>query len=165
MTRDNKTIYMTSAGVETLSLKIESLKSRINEIQEEKAIAYWGSGDGWHDNPGFNQLEQLEHRKISELVELRTRLSNSKVWDESLNDGKSVQIGSVVEYQQVNQDNASFNSIRVRIVGFLESNLTKMHIAYDSPIGEALLHRKVGDQFELIIPKGTFRITIKSIEK
>ena len=50
------TKFITQRGKKILEEKILKQKSLIKEIQSEKEIAYSSSGDGWHDNPGFNNL-------------------------------------------------------------------------------------------------------------
>ena len=56
----NGKIRITENGLECLNQKITEMEKLVKDIQAEKTIAYTASGDGWHDNPGFNQLEQKE---------------------------------------------------------------------------------------------------------
>lgn len=163
-TQSISTLYITPEGAEMLKQKIAALNTRIAEIQAEKAVAYRGSGDGWHDNPGFNQLEQLEHRTINEMVGLKNRLENAKVWDSALNTGDRAQIGSIVHYEQTNCKTGRSQSMKIQLVGYLESDLKKMQIAYDSPIGTAIIDKRIGEKFTINIPMGTFDIEIKTIE-
>lgn len=162
-TRSVQQVYITPEGAFNLKQKIDALSKRIAEIQAEKAVAYWGSGDGWHDNPGFNQLEQLEHRTVNEMVGLKNRLESSMVWDKSLNTGDRVQIGSRVVYEQCGVETGRVQRMKVELVGYLESDIKKMRIAYDSPMGKSLLDKTLGEEFEITIPMGTFKVVILEI--
>ena len=51
---------ITAEGKEKLQAQIEKLTKDLEKLREEKANAYVLTGDTWHDNPYFNQLEQAE---------------------------------------------------------------------------------------------------------
>lgn len=161
---NKQTIYITSQGAIKLQQRINALNERIVEIQQEKAVAYWGSGDGWHDNPGFNQLEQLEHRTINTMVELKNRLENATLWNAAKNRPQVAQIGSSVTFIQKNLQSGRTNTLTVTLVGFHESDLKKMWISYDSPIGEALYNAGLGQVVQYTIPSGSFEGQITHIE-
>ncbi len=59
-------VYLSKQGKELLGKRIEKALAELDAIRAEKEIAYTASGDTWHDNPGFNALEQAEHRKAVE---------------------------------------------------------------------------------------------------
>jgi transcription elongation factor GreA len=160
-----KQFYFTKQGAQKLASRIEALNNRIKEIQAEKSVAYWGSGDGWHDNPGFNQLEQLEFRTVNEMTSLRNQLEGGVIWDSTKNNPHRVQIGHRVSILQVNVSNGKRNQLTISIVGHQESVLAKLWISYDSPIGSALLQKKVGQTVKYLIPAGEFEATILSIEE
>jgi transcription elongation factor GreA len=50
------------------------------------------------------------------------------------------------------------------IVGGYESDPSKMTISHISPIGKALMNKKLGDSFDVQTPRGSKRFTVLSIE-
>jgi transcription elongation factor GreA len=82
----------------------------------------------------------------------------------------------VVNPEDVSTDAVNFGArVRIRdleydeewdwvIVGPLEANPDEDRISYESPIGEALIGRKVGDIVEVEVPAGKTRYEIVSID-
>jgi len=159
-----KKIYIRASGRIEMLKKLTEYEALIKDVREEKDIAYWGSGDGWHDNPGFNQLEQKEFRLTSEFTVLKVALSEYKVWDESKNTGDKVQIGSKVTFETINKDSREKTNMSFKIGGYQETSLEDKIISYNSPIGSALNGKKIGELGSYKIPMGEFEFIIKSIE-
>lgn len=157
-------IYLTENGKSILVEKIAKQTEKVREIQEEKNHAYTASGDGWHDNPGYNQLIQMEERAITELKALEGLLSNAIIWSKEPTTDK-VQILSIVKYAQKSLQNNSKNNFTFELVGHGESNLKNKQISYDSLIGQALIDKQIGEKIEVKLPTGLFEIEILSIYK
>ena len=60
MAKDNKVKKITEKGRENLQAQIEKLREDLKKLRDNKASAYTQTGDTWHDNPYFNQLERDE---------------------------------------------------------------------------------------------------------
>lgn len=159
---NNGKLKLTESGLNALNLKIIETENRISEIRAEKEVAYWGSGDGWHDNPGFNQLEQLEFRVCSELQEMVRLRDNAMIVRLINRNTKTVSIGSIVKIEQISLIDKSKRTIIWEIVGHKESDPKKSKIAYDTPIGTVILDKTIGESVELILPGG--RSILKIIE-
>lgn len=71
---------------------------------------------------------------------------------------ESVGVGSTVSVRDTAGTEKTYT-----IVGVNESNPTAGKVTNESPIGEALLHRKVGDTIHFETPGGTRTVTIISI--
>jgi transcription elongation factor GreA len=152
------TIYMTKEGQIELQIKINFRELKLKELILEKAIAYEASGDGWHDNPGWIQIGQLEERMSKEIKEMKQRLSNSKLIANDSRNTMCVQIGSIV---RISQGTQKFKKeLLIEIVGSQESNLSKGKIAYDTPIGKAIMGYSKGDEIDFIAPAGQMKIII-----
>jgi transcription elongation GreA/GreB family factor len=160
---NNVKIRITENGLENLNLKITQMEQLVKKIQAEKAIAYTASGDGWHDNPGFNQLEQKEFRAINDLYKLKNQRDSAIIIRIEKRNIDVVQIGSIVKIEQFyTKDNAT-RIIVWEIVGHQESDLKLNRIAYDTPVGSALLGKKVDDVIEVTLPVGKARFRILSL--
>jgi transcription elongation GreA/GreB family factor len=142
------TVYLSKQGKELLTKRIEKVLAELDAIRAEKEIAYTASGDTWHDNPGFNALEQAEHRKALEVRELQIIYSTGEVKSVDPRPTDVVGIGSIVQYSQLVENTGQEESGSYEIVGFGESDPTCRKIAYDSPIGSVLFGLKVGESVE-----------------
>lgn len=154
--------YITPQGKKRLEEKRIAQNLKIRDIQEEKAIAYTASGDGWHDNPGYNQLIQLEERAIKELKDLEKQINDSLLWLQN-NDLKSVQINSIVKISMQSPKDAKPREVFFEIVGHNESVLAEKKMSYTSPIGNAIYECEINQEKEVIIPAGKTKIKILGI--
>ena len=74
-----------------------------------------------------------------------------------------------VDMTKANHDTVSFgayvkyNGRTVRIVGVDEADFSKGLLSFISPVAKALVGKKVGDKFEIKVPKGTEVIEIQGI--
>ena len=151
--------YITEAGKQSLEAKITAQNLKIRTIQAEKNIAYTASGDGWHDNPGYNQLLQLEERAITELKNLEKVLSTSTIWNQPRSTQR-VQIGSIVRFSMQSVRDLVAREVIYEIGGHGESDLHRNCISYTSPIGVALYELLPGAEAEVVIPAGKTWICI-----
>lgn len=151
-------VMITTQGKKELESKIKELNDRLKELLKEKAVAYENSGDGWHDNPGWIQIGQTEERFSKELAEMQSRLNNAKIIESKPDKEGSVQIGSIVLIKQ-NMPKLS-RELTIEIVGSHESNLSKGRIAYDTPIGLAIVGSSVGESVDFLAPAGKMKINI-----
>lgn len=137
--------FLSKSGKDLLGKRIELALRELDDIRKEKEIAYTASGDTWHDNPGFNALEQAEHRKVVEIRELQTIFSTGEVKNIEPRPINFVDIGSIVKYLQI-VDNTGEEIYGVfEIVGYGESDPNSKKIAYDSPVGSVLFGLKIGE--------------------
>ena len=134
----------------------------IKDIQAEKNIAYTASGDGWHDNPGFNQLEQKEFQAVNELHQLKLKRDKSILIKTDKRNTQTIQIGSIVKVQQYFQKNKSSRIVIWEIVGHQESEIKLNKIAYDTPVGIALIGKKKDENVESIL---TIHLSYKNERK
>jgi len=156
------TKFITQRGKKILEEKILKQKSLIKEIQSEKEIAYSSSGDGWHDNPGFNNLLLAEELAIKELKKLEIELSNSMVFEKDITN-QQVSIGSIVKFKIYYFKNNTENEMLFEIVGNGESDIKNKLLSYNSPLGLVLLNCKIGDEKIAIIPAGKIKVKILNI--
>jgi len=138
-------IYMTPEGIEQLKQRMAKEETELASVRKEKAVAYTQSGDQWHDNPGFNQLEQAELRKLKQIAEMHSRLADAVVVNVEPRDVDHVSIGSIVRYLRVNEDNGESQTGLLEIVGFGEGNPQRSTVSYNSPLGMGLMGLNPGE--------------------
>jgi transcription elongation GreA/GreB family factor len=160
---NQKQIKVTEEGLQLLQERIVKQEQLVKDIQAEKAIAYTASGDGWHDNPGFNALEQKEYAAASELSSLISRRENAIVIKIDPRNTDVIQIGSIVKLEHLNTKIEKNRFLTWEIVGHLESDIKKFKIAYDTPIGSAIIGKKVGEDVDVKLPAGMARYRITKL--
>lgn len=141
-----KTIYLSSHGVQLFEKRLEDERQTHAQICEEREIAHELSGDGWHDNPDFNRLQQLEANSSWKIHELEEVLSNAQrvTITEGERPTESVQIGSVVKIEVYDVDRDKSEIRVIEVVGYQESNPERNCVSYDAPLASAIVGQSVG---------------------
>jgi transcription elongation factor GreA len=137
------------------------LKHLINEvypkITEELAEAS-AQGDR-SDNAGYREARRIQAKTISRIRFLQKVLEHSRVIEPDLLPKDSVCLLSRVEFT-----NLSTNARMIfQIVSPHEMDLEAGKISLKSPIGAALMGKKVGEIAEAQVPSGTLRLRIENI--
>ena len=111
------------------------------------------------DNAGYREARRKQAKTISRIRYLQKILEYSRVIDLDNLPKDRVCLLSRVEFT-----NLSTNTrMRFEIVSPHEMNLEAGKISLKSPIGAALMGKKVGDIVEAQVPAGTLRLRIESI--
>lgn len=137
------------------------LKHLINEVypkvQDELAEAS-AQGDR-SDNAGYREARRIQAKTISRIRFLQKILEHSRVIDPEALPKDRVSLLSTVEFTNL----ATNKRMKFEIVSPHEMNLEAGKISLKSPIGAALMGKKVGDIAEAQVPSGTLRLRIDSI--
>ena len=139
-------IYLTKDGVEKLQHELKRLidvdrKEIIGKIKE--AREYGDLSENAEYDAAVHQQSMVEGR----IEEIETLLRKAQIIEHPATNDK-VRVGTNVEVE-IEGDKESFS-----IVGTAESDPAKGLISTDSPLGKALLNRKVGEIASVAIPDG-----------
>ena len=142
--------------------EIESeLKHLINvvypKVQEDLAEAS-AQGDR-SDNAGYREARRLQAKTISRIRFQQNILEHSRVINPDVLPKDRVSLLSRVEFTNLSTD----TRMVFEIVSPHEMDLEAGKISLKSPIGAALMGKKVGDIAEAQVPSGTLRLRIDSI--
>ena len=111
------------------------------------------------DNAGYREARRMQAKTISRIRFLQNILEHSRVIDPDALPKDRVSLLSYVEFT-----NLSTNTrMKFKIVSPHEMDLEAGRISLKSPIGAALMGRKVGEIAEARVPSGTLRLRIDSI--
>lgn len=151
--------YLTSEGYEKLKTELERFKTVARPEVIERIATAKELGD-LKENAEYAEAKDDQGIIETKILELEEALKNSVVVDEEKKKGKQyfVMVGSVV-CVTCNSQKCEF-----KIVGPEEADPERTKISYESPIGRALINRKVGDVVLVSVPKGEFRYTIVDIQ-
>lgn len=111
------------------------------------------------ENCGYRAARTAQAKTISRIKFLQRVLENARVIDTELLPKDRVALLSKVEFTNLNTN----TRMTYTIVSPHEMNLEDGKISLRSPIGQALMGKKVGDEAEVHVPAGIIRLRIESI--
>ncbi|MBO7117580.1 MAG: transcription elongation factor GreA [Bacteroidales bacterium] len=111
------------------------------------------------ENAGYREARRIQAKTISRIRFLQKVIENSRVVDPDNLPKDRVCLLSRVEFTNLST-NARMN---IQIVSPHEMDLAAGKISLKSPIGAALMGRKVGEIAEARVPSGILRLRIESI--
>lgn len=155
-----KQILLTDEGLKKLEDELQDLKTvKRKEIASKIKVAL-SFGD-LSENSEYDEAKNEQAFVEARIVQLENMLKNVKVLDESELSTDVVCIGSKVKVRDIEFDE---NSI-YHIVGSAEADPTVGKISDESPVGNALLSRKVGEIVEVEVPDGVVKFEVLEILK
>lgn len=153
-----KTIYLTKAGYEKLEKELQELtqngrKEVANMIKTAKEF-----GD-LSENSEYADAKDKQAFIEGRIAELEHLIKNANIIDEGDHDDcKEVGVGCTVNVE------LEEGEMEYRIVGSYEADPENCLISNESPIGQALLGKKIGDEIEITVPAGTMKYKVKNIK-
>lgn len=153
--------YVSAEGLKKLKKelnerKIEKRKEIAQRIEEAKAL-----GD-LSENAEYSSAKEVQAFNEGRILELEEIIRDAAIICDS--DGrKGARVGSKIEAKMVEGPNKGCKKI-FTIVGFQESDPANGKISNESPLGQALLDKEVGDNVEISTPKGKVKYKITKIE-
>lgn len=149
-----KEYRLTREGVSELQDELDQLMATKPEIAEKIRLAR-EQGD-LTENAEYQISKDELSRVETRISEIEHILANVEVISESKK-AASVSIGTKVELKNGGKP------VSYTIVGSVEADPLELKISDESPIGRALMGKKVGDKAEINTPHGTTTYTITSI--
>lgn len=155
-----KKYIMTYEGVKKLEEELEYLKTvKRKEITEKIKVAL-GYGD-LSENSEYDEAKNEQAFTEGRIIQLENMLKNASVVDESEISTEKVTIGSIVKVKDYEFD----EDVEYGIVGSAEADPINYKISNESPVGAALMGKKVGDVFEVTVPGGTTKFEVLGIRR
>ncbi|NLG37333.1 MAG: transcription elongation factor GreA [Clostridiales bacterium] len=154
----SKKIYLTQEGTRKLEAKLEHLKNvRRKEIADriKAAIALGDLSENSEYDDAKNEQAFLE----GEIITIEKTLRNAELIDENDISGDTVVLGAVVQVQDVSSGKVT----EYTIIGSDEADPFKGRISNESPVGQAVMGRKIGDTVEVSAPRGAKMLKIVGI--
>ena len=137
------------------------LKHLINEVYPKVTddLAEASAQGDRSDNAGYREARRIQGKTISRIRFLQKILEHSRVIDPDALPKDRVCLLSRVEFTNL----ATNTRMQFEIVSPHEMDLEAGKISLKSPIGAALIGKKVGEIAEAQVPSGTLRLRIESI--
>ncbi|SDK88135.1 transcription elongation factor GreA [Natronincola ferrireducens] len=156
----DKEVVLTAKGLKKIEDELEHLKTvRRKEVAEriKQAIAFGDISENSEYDEAKNEQAQVEER----IMKLEGMLKKARVIDEDDINIEQVSIGTTVQVKDLEFDEI----VEYTIVGSAEADPYELKISNESPVGKALLGKKVGHIVEVQIPDGTTKYEVLKIEK
>ncbi len=137
------------------------LKHLIEEVYPKAAeeLAEMSAQGDRSDNAGYREARRFQGRTISRIRFLQKILEHSRVINPDALPKDRVSLLSTVEFTNLTTN----TRMKFEIVSPHEMDLEAGKISLNSPIGAALMGKKVGEIAEAKVPSGTLRLKIESI--
>ena len=150
--------YLSKQRYDEIAAELNHLVNEVYpKVQDDLAEAS-AQGDR-SDNAGYREARRNQGKTISRIRFLQKILEHSRIIDADVLPRDRVCLLSRVEFTDLS------TNIRMKyeIVSPHEMDLEAGKISLKSPIGAALMGKKVGEIAETKIPSGTLRLRIESI--
>jgi transcription elongation factor GreA len=145
---ENNMILLTAEGYAELTNELEDLKSvRRKEVAEKIKVAL-SFGD-ISENAEYDEAKNEQALVEKRVIKLESILKYAKLIEEHKKNG-FVGIGSKVKIRDIEFDEI----MEYNIVGSAEADPFRGKISNVSPLGTALLGKKIGDVIEVVSPHG-----------
>ena len=155
-----KVIKLTDDGLKKLEEELEHLKTvGRTEIAEKIKVAR-GYGD-LSDNSEYDEAKNEQAKIEARIVEIEAMLKNAEIIEDVKGTVKTVMIGVNVKVLDIEYG----DECEYRVVGSTEADPQNGKISDESPVGKALLGKKIGDEVIVEAPGGEFKLKILSISK
>lgn len=151
-----KKIYLTKEGLAELETELAELRDKKRPVTLERLSEARDQGD-LSENAEYtaarDELSFIDGR-IDELEEL---IKQAQLIEEQAGGQKVVDLGSTVTVH-IGDKKEEFT-----VVGEWEADPTEKKISHESPLGKALMGKRVGEALEVDAPAGRIKYTIVSI--
>ncbi len=142
---------------EELTRELDQLRTtRRKEVAEQ--LEYARSLGDLSENAEYQEAREMQAAVEERISKLEVILKNAKIVQGTKSD--NVGMGSTVTVQKLGADEKHTYTI----VGAEETNMFEGKISYHSPLGNALMGKKKGDEFSFHTPKGTQKYKILKVE-
>lgn len=157
-----KEVILTASGLKKIEDELDQLRTvhrkRVaDRIRDSKELGGGELTDNAEFEDARNELAFVEGR----IEELRSILAAARVIEDDEVHTDKVGIGVVVRVK----DLETSDDWEWHIVGTIEADPAENKISDESPVGQSLIGKKIGDVAEIEIPAGVVKYEILNIRK
>ena len=148
---------MLAEGCEKLTAELKALREErpriVDAIEEARA-----HGD-LSENAEYHAAKERQGQVEAQIGDLEDKVSRATIIDPSTLSGDKIIFGATVTL--LDDDD---KPVKYQIVGPYEADAKVGRISYNSPLGKALIGRKVEDEIEVTVPSGDRFYLVQKIE-
>ena len=155
-----KVIKLTEDGLKKLEEELEYLKTAGRADIAEKIKVARGYGD-LSENSEYDEAKNEQAKIEARIVEIEEMLKNVEIIEDVKGKAKTVMVGVKVKVL----DEEYGDECEYRVVGSTEADPRDGKISDESPVGRALMGKKIGDEVIVEAPGGEFKLKVVGISK
>jgi transcription elongation factor GreA len=153
-------IYLTPEGYNRIERELERLRTVdrrevADRIRESKQFGEFTENAEYEDAKIEQAFVEGRIQDLKRIIQIAHVLSDSDIPTDEVGIGSRVKVLDLDTNEEWD----------LQVVGSVESDPNFDRISDESPVGEALMGHKVGDEVEVAIPDGTLRYRILQITK
>lgn len=152
--------YYTEEGLKKLNKELDQLKNVERQSISAQIAEARDKGD-LSENAEYDAAKEAQGLLELKISKLETIISSARVVDESQLDTSKALILSKVKIKNI----ANGAVMEYTLVSEKEADLKQKKISVDSPIGEGLLGKSVGDIAEVKVPTGIMKFEVIEISR
>ncbi len=150
-------VPMLAEGYEKLTADLKALREErpriVDAIEEARA-----HGD-LSENAEYHAAKERQGQVEAQIADIEDRVTRAQIIDPTTLSGDRIVFGATVTLLDDDE-----KQVRYQIVGQTEADAKKGRISYNSPLGKALIGRKVDDEIEVTVPSGDRFYLVNKIE-
>jgi len=150
-------VPMLAEGYERLTAELKVLREErprvVDAIEEARA-----HGD-LSENAEYHAAKERQGQIEATIADLEDKVSRANIIDPASLSGDRIIFGATVTL--LDDDD---KPVRYQIVGPYEADAKVGRISYNSPLGRALIGRRVDDEIEVTVPAGDRSYLVQKIE-
>jgi transcription elongation factor GreA len=148
---------MLAEGYERLTAEIRALREErpliVDAIEEARA-----HGD-LSENAEYHAAKERQGQVEATLGDLEDKMSRAQIIDPTTLSGDRIVFGATVTLLDEDE-----KPVKYQIVGPYEADAKAGRISYNSPLGKAMIGRRVDEEIEVMAPAGDKFYLVKKIE-
>lgn len=149
---------MSQEGYDKMVAELQRLEG-VERPKASAAIAEARDKGDLSENSEYDAAKEAQARLEDKINQMKLAIQDAKIVDTSRLSTDSVQILTKVEMTNL----TTKSKMSYTIVSENEANLREGKISIKTPIAQGLLGKKVGDEVEIKIPRGTISLRIDNI--
>jgi len=149
--------YLSRKNYEKMRGELENLKKIKAALSEEIGEAA-RQGD-LKENAEYVAAKEKQAETLAKINELEIRLRNCEITDDLNVDKTEIRIGATVTIKDDKGKEKTYT-----LVGSMESNLEKGLLSVKAPMAMAMLGKKEGENFDLVLPHAKRKFQVVKLE-
>lgn len=152
-------VYVNQADYDRYLEDLESAEEELRVVKREHSEVALHKEDGWHDEAAVYQHELKEQMLASRIQNLKDKISRICVSPNATCAKEVVALGSLITATIADEDD--IDELTFRLVSTTNG---PNEFSLKSPLGKAILGKKVNDVFSYQVGESTITVTILNIQ-
>ena len=153
-------VLLTQEGYEKLKQELAHLQD-VKRLEVAERIRVAREFGDISENSEFDDAKNEQAMIEKEIAKLEERLRAARIIDPTEASADAVAVGLRVKVKDITRK----KDMEYQLVGSAEADPTNGRLSNESPVGRALMGRKKGETFEVMVPAGTLTLKVVSISK